>query len=304
MKGARSVIAFLLLGILWGSSFVAIEVGIPFFPPILFAALRYYIAGMAILVYALFTVEYQRPRSSKDWIVIAITGIFLIGGHHALLYIGQQYVSGAVAAIVISLSPILTTAFATLFLDDSLTFFTALGLLFGLSGVVLVTNPTGSTVLTVSVIGIGFVFASAACFGLGSVLTRPFRTSMPVQSMQAYSMLFGALLLHGVSFCIGEDWDKIIWTMSAVASLGYLAIVSGAFAFLLYFQLLDHYGPVEINLIGYFEPVTAAILSWIIFGQLINLPTIGGFILILVGFITIKRRSIKGIIESCTLCYT
>ncbi|MFC4990509.1 DMT family transporter [Saliphagus infecundisoli] len=296
MNRIRSGLSFILLGLLWGSSFVAIEAGLPYFPPIIFAALRYYVAGAAILVFAMITTEYWRPRSHQDWLVILIAGAFIIGGHHAFLYIGQQYISGTMAAIIISLGPILTMMFATLLLDESLTVRRIVGLILGFIGVTLIAGPADLLMITTSVLGSGLVFLAASAFALGSVLTRPYRTTMPVQSMQAWAMLLGAGLLHIVGVGTGEHLEAIQWTPSAVVSLAHLSLISGAVAFLLYFQLLDQHGPAEINLIGYFEPVAAALLSWVIFGRLVDLPTATGFIAIFGGFLLIKQKLVKQLI--------
>ncbi|WP_224830421.1 DMT family transporter [Saliphagus infecundisoli] len=292
MNWVRSVLSFTILGLLWGSSFVAIEAGLPYFPPILFAALRYYVAGAVILVFAIMTTEYWRPRSYQDWIVILIAGAFIIGGHHAFLYIGQQYISGTVAAVIISLGPILTMMFATFLLDESLTAMRIVGLGLGFVGVTLIAGPTDIFLITTSVLGSGLVFLAASAFALGSVLTRPYRTKMPVQSMQGWAMLLGAGLLHVVGAGTGEHLEAIQWTPPAIISLIHLSLISGAVAFLLYFQLLDQHGPAEINLIGYFEPVAAALLSWVIFGRLVDLPTATGFIAIFGGFLLIKYQSL------------
>lgn len=301
MNWIRSVLSFVLLGLLWGSSFVGIEAGLPYFPPILFASLRYYIAGSTIFVYAILTTEYWRPRSRQDWLVIVIAGTLMIGGHHAFLYLGQQYVSGTVAAVIISLGPVLTMGFATVLLNDSLTSLRVVGLLFGFIGVVLITGPTELLELETRVLGIGLVFLAASAFALGSVLTRPYRTGMPAQSMQAWAMVLGAGLLHVVGVMTGEQFSMIQWTTPAVLSLGHLGVVSGAIAFLLYFQLLDQHGPAEINLIGYVEPAAAALLSWFIFGRLVDLPTAAGFIAILIGFTVIKRQTLRDLFSKTAL---
>jgi drug/metabolite transporter (DMT)-like permease len=247
------------------------------------------VAGVAIFGYAIATTDYWRPCSRQDWFVVGIAGAFMIGGHHAFLYLGQQYVSGTVAAVLISLGPILTMGFATLLLDDYPTAMRVAGLLLGFVGVVLITGPAELLTLTTSALGVGLVFVAASAFALGSVLTRPFRTEMSVRSMQAWAMLTGAGLLHAVSLGVGEQFAAIRWTLSATLSLGHLGVVSGAIAF----RLLDRHGPVEINLIGYFEPAAAALLSWFLFGQLVDLPTVAGFLAILLGFLLIKRRALR-----------
>ena len=280
---------FVLLGALWGGSFVAIEVGLAYFPPMLFASARFYIAGIAILGFALLTTPRWRPRDRVEWLVVTIAGAFMIAGHHALLYLGIPYITGAVAAVIISFGPVLTAVFSTILLDYRLTRVGAIGFGLGLSGIVLVSQPDPANLLTASVIGVALVFLAAILWALGSVLTRPYRTELPVQSLQAWAMLIGALLLHGVAFLDGESLGAVEWSTVAVWSLGYLGFASGALAFLIYFELLDRLGPAEINLVGYLEPVAAAVISYFVLGQLLDAPAVVGFLAIFAGFALIKR---------------
>ncbi|WP_158058340.1 DMT family transporter [Halorussus halophilus] len=294
----RTVAAmFLLLGLLWGSSFVTIDVGLEFFPPVLFAALRYYVAGLVVLGFAVWTTDRWRPRTRADWTVAVLVGALMIAGHHALLYIGQQYVSGPVAAVVISLSPLLTAVFSVFLLDERLTGLGVVGFALGLLGVSLVAQPNPDKILSANVRGIAIVFVAAAVFALGSVLTRPLESNLPARSVQAWGMLVGAPILHFASLARGETFAAIQWTPTATASLVYLALVCGAGAFLIYFELLDLLGPTEINLIGYLEPVAATLLSWVLLGQLVDPLTAAGFVVIFSGFACIKRRALADLVS-------
>nr|WP_303647857.1 EamA family transporter [Haloarchaeobius sp. HME9146] len=283
---------FAILGLLWGSSFVAIEVGLPYFPALHFAGLRYAVAGLIVLGYAVWTTDHWFPRSRDDLGVVLTAGALMIGGHHAFLYLGQEYVPGAVAAVVISLGPVLTALFATLLLGDRLTALSALGFAFGLAGVALVAQPNPDQLLSANVVGVGIVFVASACFALGAVLTRPFDAQLPPRSLQAWAMLFGSGLLLLAGSLTGESLAAIEWTPTAVWSLVYLSVVTGAVAFLIYFELLDRLGPTQINLIGYVEPVSATTISWVFLGQLIDGVTAVGFLAIFGGFALIKRHAL------------
>lgn len=299
---------FLILGTLWGSSFVAINIGLPYFPPLQFAALRFLIAGIVILGYALYTTSHWYPSTRTEWMLTGIAGTVLIGGHHAFLYLGQQYVSGAVAAIVVSLGPILTALFAVMILDDRLTVLDVVGFILGILGVFLVAQPgipEGSNLpvftrilalepqalLRGDSIGIMLVFLGAVCFALGAVLTRTIKTELPMRTVQAWAMLTGSILLFASGSIRGESLAMIHWTPIASISLLYLGIITGAGAFLIYFELLDRLGATKINLIGYLEPVSATLLSWIILGHLIDPLTGLGFAAIIGGFICVQRHS-------------
>ena len=296
MRRATATALFLLLGLVWGGSFVAIEAGLGDIPPVLFAAFRFYIAGLVILGYAVVSTGHWWPRERGEWLVVGVAGTMMIGGAHAFLYLGVPYVSGAVAAIVISLSPILTAVFATVLLDDRLTLLGVVGFGFGLLGIGLISQPDPGNLVAANTIGVGLVFASAVCWSLGTLLTRPLRTELPVQSLQAWAMLIGAPLLHGLAMARGESLAAITWSPTVVWSLAYLGLVSGAAAFLLFFVLLDRLGPAEINLVGYLEPVAATVLSYLVLGRLIGLADLAGFVAIFVGFVLIKRDAIREIV--------
>ena len=157
---------------------------------------------MAILAYAHRSTPRWRPRGREEWALAGVAGAFIIGGHHAFLYLGQQHVSGAVAAVVVSLGPVLTALFAVLVLDERLATPDVLGFSFGLLGVFLVAQPgvAGSAslpfaarlaaldlgaLLTTDAIGIVLVVLAAGCFAIGAVLTRSFETDLPIEMTQA-----------------------------------------------------------------------------------------------------------------------
>ncbi|XRG92951.1 EamA family transporter (plasmid) [Haladaptatus sp. SPP-AMP-3] len=283
-------VMFALLALFWGGSFVSIDVGLHHFPPLLFAAVRYDVAGLLILGYAAVTTDRWKPQTRGDVLGIVTIGAFIIAGHHSLLYLGQEHVPGALAAVIVSLSPVLTAVFAsTLFADEHVTPLGAVGLLCGVVGVAIVANPTPANLLSTDAVGIGLVFLAAASFALGSVLTRPFETGVSVPALQGWSMLFGSVLIHAVSLGTGESPAAIDWSMSAVASLTYLVLISGVVAFLIYFHLLDTIGATELNLVGYLEPVVATLLSWLVLGELVASTTVIGFAAIFTGFALLKR---------------
>lgn len=291
---------FVLLGVLWGGSFVAIDVGLSEFPPLLFASLRFYIAGVAMLAYAVVSTDYWRPRDREELVALGVTGALSIAGTHAFLYLGVPYISGAVAALVISVSPILTAVFASVLLDERLTPVGVVGFACGLAGIGLISQPDPSNLLSANLIGAGLVFVAAVCWALGAVLTRSLRTGMPVQSLQAWAMLLGAPLLHATAVLRSESVAAITWTPVAAWSLAYLGLVAGAVAFLIYFELLDRLGAAEINLIGYLEPVAATAISYLVLGRLIDGAEVAGFAAILLGFALVKRATIRELVDSAT----
>ncbi|MFB6085624.1 MAG: DMT family transporter [Halodesulfurarchaeum sp.] len=295
MSRVRSVLSWLFLSAIWGTAFMAIKAGLESFAeaPVLFAALRYDLAGVLMLGYALLAVDRWRPKTRAEWLLSIVGGVFMIAGYHAFLFVGELSTTSAVAAVVVSLSPILTTGFARVMLPGrALSTTGILGLTLGLLGVVIIAQPNLGSLLETATVGEFLVFMAAVSFALGSVLATTFEASLPIETMEAWSMVIGALLLHAISFGLGEGAGTVTWSLEGLAALGYLAIVSSALGFLIYFDLLDRLGPVEINLVSYAAPIWAALSGWVVLGESVSLRTGAGFLIILAGFWLIKREAI------------
>lgn len=295
MSRYRNLVLFLVLAAVWGTTFVAISAGLEYFPPVLYAALRYDIAGILMLAYAAYVLDDVVPRGREQWLLVTIGSVLLIAAYHAFLFIGQQHTTAAAAAIVVSLSPVLTTGFARLLVpSDALSPVGLVGVAIGLVGVAVIAQPDPNDLLATNAVAIALVFFAAASFALGSVLTRRLDAEMPIESMEAWSMLGGAALMHLLSLALREPIEPRSWLQAeALGALAYLALVSSALGFLLYFVLLERLGPVEINMVSYVAPIFAAVFGWLYLGEVIDGTTVFGFALIAVGFVLVKRRALR-----------
>ncbi|APW98840.1 EamA family transporter [Halobiforma lacisalsi AJ5] len=297
MSRYRNVGLFLTLAACWGSAFVAISAGLEHFPPVLFAALRYDVAGVIMLGYAAYALEDGAwlPRGRAEWAVVAVGAVLLIAAYHAFLFVGQQHTTAAAAAILVSLSPVLTTGFArALVPSDALSAIGIVGVALGLVGVAIISQPDPSNLLATDFVAKLLVFCAAASFALGSVLTRRIDASLPIETMEAWSMIGGALVMHLVSLALAEPIEPSAWTdPQALGALGYLALVASAFGFLLYFDLLERLGAVEINMVSYVAPIFATVVGWLYLGEVVDATTVLGFGFIVVGFALVKRRALR-----------
>ena len=295
----RNLLFFLALAAMWGSAFVAIKAGLgePGAPayfydaPVLFAAVRYDVAGVLMLGYAAWATDRWRPRDRDEWVLVGVGAVFLIAGYHAFLFVGQRGTTSAAAAVIVSLSPVLTTAFARALLpNERLSVVGIVGMLLALAGVVVLASPSPDDFA-----GSRFealVFGAAVSFALGSVLARRLETDLPIETMEAWSMLGGAALMHLLSLGLDESVSGAPPLREAVA-LAYLAVVASAAGFLVYFDLLDRLGPIEINLVSYVAPVVAALVGFLLLGEVVDAGTVVGFAVIVLGFLLIKRRAIR-----------
>lgn len=296
MSRYRDAAGFALLSAVWGSSFVATEVGLTAIPPVLLAAFRFDLAGICMLAYAAWATDRWRPRGLAEWREAAVGGLFIVGAHHALLFAGQAYVTAAVAAVVISIVPVLVTGLSRgLLPDERLSIRGVVGLLLGLVGVIVIARPDPSNLVSANVVGITLVFGSAAAWATGAVLIERGRTALPAPTMQAWMMVLGAPALHLAALALpGESLANVEFTLDAGLALVYLGPISAGLGYLIYFDLQDRLGPIEINLVSYAVPGFAAVVGLLVLAQGIALATVVGFAVILVGFALVKFEAVRG----------
>ncbi|GAA0311395.1 DMT family transporter [Halarchaeum salinum] len=306
MSRYRDALLFCVLAVAWGSAFVAIKAGLAHVPPVFFAALRFDVAAVLMFAYAAATTDRWRPRTRREWLTVAVGGALLIAAYHAFLFVGEGRpgVTAATAAVVVSLGPVLTTAFDRLLLPgDRLSPLGVLGLCCGFVGVIVIVVPPAvvtagdvSVLFDSNAVGTLLVVCATASFALGSVLTERLDTDLPSATMEAWAMLLGALSLNAASLALGEP-QTIPRSVEALSALGYLSVVASAFGFLLYFDLHDRLGSVEVNLVSYVAPVAAALVGWWLLGESLGVTTAVGFLIVFAGFCLLKRRALYAELE-------
>ncbi|WP_135536789.1 MULTISPECIES: DMT family transporter [Halostella] len=298
MTRYRTVAGFVLLGTVWGTSFPAAKAGLAVLPPALLAAFRFDAVAVLVLGYAALSDARWRP-GGRDWLAIVAAGVCIVAVHHALLFAGQQYVTSAVAAVVVSSIPVLTAgASRVAFPTDRLDPATVTGLFLGLAGVAVVARPSPNDV-DASAFGVALVFGSALAWAVGAVAVERVRTDLSAPALQGWAMVVGAPLLHAASVALGEP-QTVAWSSRALVAMAYLVVVAGGAGYLLYFSLLDRLGSLEINLVNYLVPVFAALAGWLALGEPLSLATVVGFGVVFAGFGLVKRKALRDVLRART----
>lgn len=275
---------------------MAINAGLQYFPPLLFAAFRFDIAGVLMLGYAVYVTDNPIPQTRAGVMSIVASSLLIIAGYHTLLFVGESdpAVTSAIAAVIVGLSPLLTTGFARVLLpDERLTVVGVIGLVLGFSGVVILVQPDPANPLAGGTVPMLLVFFAAMAFAMGSVVTRTIDSNIRIETMEAWSMLGGAAVMHVGAVYRGETPADVVWNTESILAIGYLSIAASAVGFLIYFSLLDRLGPIEINLVSYVAPVFAALAGWVFLNEGVTAPTAVGFLVIFTGFALIKRDAIR-----------
>lgn len=297
MSRRSGVLLFAGLATMWGLSFPAITVGLRDLPPVLFAAFRYDVAAVLLVAYVVATASPgdRLPTERRDVSATLAGGVFLVAAN-ALLFIGQQTVPSGVAAILQGLVPIITTLWALLLLEQRITPAGAAGIVLGFVGVGLIVRPDPSNLLASDLLGKFIILGQVMFVALGGVLVDRAKPTIASTALTGWSMALGGILLHIGSLAAGESLAGATFSQAAVGAVVYLGVFSTAFAFVIYFTILERYGALETSLVAYLVPVIATVAGAVLLDESITLATIGGFVVVFLGFALLKRRQLANLV--------
>lgn len=266
----------------------------------LFAAFRYDVAAVLLLVYAMVATDEWFPTGRNNQLAIVGGGLFLIAGN-GLLFIGQQTVPSSVAAIVQALIPIATAAWALFLLGERLRLLGAVGVGIGFLGLSLVIQPDPTNLLGGDTLGRLIIVLQVISVALGGVIVQRAAPSLDRIPLLGWSMLLGAFLLHALSLGAGELPESSVTAPAALVAILYLGVFATAIAFYLYFYILEHHGAFQASLIAYLVPLVATIVGVFVLDESINSLTIAGFGLVIVGFALLKRDALAAAIGDASV---
>ena len=285
----KILIAFAIIYLVWGSTFLAIRVGVREVPPFLLAAMRFLAAGGILSGWML--ARGEPPPNRRQWLsaFILATLIFLLD--YGLLFWAEQRVPSGVAAVMMATIPVFMSLSEILFLrTQRLTIRLALALLIGIGGVaVLVSRSFDLGGAPIETAGAVALMVASISWSFSSTLTR----KLPLPSSKVMSsgaqMLAGGLLLTAAAAAFGEfrHFDPGAVSGAAWLALLYLIVAGSIVAFTAYVWLIHHESPTKVGTYAYVNPVVAVLVGYFLGGEELGTRTILGTLFVLVSVVVI-----------------
>lgn len=289
----RNLGFFLTAATLTGGMYVANTAGLAYLPPVFFASLRFLVAAGLLFPYVTLRSESLRPQTRADFLAVLASGGVIVAAANAFLFVGQQYTTSATAAILISLSPVLTVGLAAAVLPgERLTCRRVLGVILGLLGVGIVAHPDPTTLLSATIVGKGFIFLAALSLAVGSVVLRYLPSALSPLAITAWATLVGGLVMLALSLVRGEPFLAASWSSVAVLAVVYNGVIATPLGYIAYFTLLETVGPVRVNLLTYVSPFVTALAGWLLLGEHLSSLAVGGFVVIVSGFVLVEYQGL------------
>jgi drug/metabolite transporter (DMT)-like permease len=271
------------LCLIWGSTWLAIKVGLRDLPPITFAGIRFVIAS--VLLFAIILIRRIRlPATSADWQLLAWTGFLNITVNYALVFWGEQFLASGLAALLNATIPLFGLPLAHLYIaSERLTAWKVMGVLLGLVGVAVVCSAElGGNGAHAFWASLAIIVASLAG-AQGSVLVKARGGHFDPALLAGLQMATGCLPLLVGGILLEGNPAGYHWTARAVMALAYLAVVGSVVAFLAYYWLIRHIEVTRVLLIPLVTPLVAVLLGVSLLGEMIGWGTAAGGSAILVG---------------------
>lgn len=266
----------LLLGAIWGASFLFIRIASPVFGPPTLVVLRVLVAGIVLILFAALTKQALHYRA--HWRQFLILGALNAAIPFTLIATAQLNLTASMAAILNATTPLFGAFIAAFWLGDALTGRKLIGLALGLFGVSLVVgwNPIPLTIT--GMLSIGASLLAAFFYGLGGVYSRvSFKNVPPLMLAVGQQMAAGMLL---VPLAVAKPPTQTPTTEAMIAVLA-LAVISTSFAYLIYFKLMATVGATNTLSVTFIVPFFGILWGAIFLGETLYIGQIVGFSVIL-----------------------
>jgi drug/metabolite transporter (DMT)-like permease len=276
-------IAWLTLCIVWSSTWLVIKVGLRDLPPISYAAIRFVIAVVVLLLLSAGRVRLL-PESRSDYILLGFTGVLMFTVNYGLLFWGELYVSSGLAAVLQATIPIFGMVFAHLMLpDEPIRLQKLAGSLLALGGVAIIcARLLGFNGMLAFWGGLGILFGAAGA-AFSNVLLKARAIPLAPAMIAAWQMIFGTTPLLVTGLIMDGNPLRFHWTALSIFCLFYLAVIGSALTFLLLYWLLPRISVAKLQSVSLITPPGAVALGWAVGGETFSLWSLVGACFVLAG---------------------
>lgn len=288
----KTLLAFAIIYFVWGSTFLAIRVGVHEVPPLLLAAMRFLAAGLVL--YGWMIARGERSPSGRQWGSVFLLALLIFVVDYGLLFWAEQRVPSGIAAVMMATIPVFIALSEILFLrTQRLTTRLALALLIGIGGVAVLMSRSLSYLnlggAPIDRAGAVALIIGSMSWSIASVLTRKLALPSSKVMSSGAQMLAGGVMLTLAAAALGEfhHFDPSTVSRGAWLSLLYLIVAGSIIGFTAYVWLIHHESPTKVGTYAYVNPVVAVLFGYFLGGESLGLRTIVGTLCVLISVVVI-----------------
>lgn len=279
----------LALGLIWGGSFFFARIAVQSVAPFTLVFLRLSLAAIALHIYIAGRLQiYELLR--RHWQQFLLLGLINNAVPHALIFIGQTQMGAGLASILNATTPIWTVLIGNQFTtDERLTSAKIAGCLTGFLGTILLLSPSVTSSATVPFWALLLPIAAAISYGFAAIYAKRFKgTASPV--VATGQLTASSVLMLPVSLLLDRPWTLPMPPAGTLAAILGLALLSTAFAYILYFRILALAGATNASLVTLLVPPSAILLGFLFLGERLGWAEVAGMLLIGAGLLILDGR--------------
>lgn len=286
--GLKAYSAWIIICIVWGTTYLAIRIGVAELPPMLFAGLRWTIAG--ILMTILLNLRQYRLPAIKDLKHLAVVGILLLGVANGLVVVAEQWLPSGLTALILSTLPFWVVG-VEYFLPNrpKINLIIVSGLILGSAGVVLIFARDLNISLDINIFLGGLCLLGAViAWAVGSIYWKYKKTEVRPMMGAAIQMLIAGIMQMALGLILGEQ-NNFQLTQNGVYALGYLIVFGSILGYASYIYSVTKLPLSLVSTYAYINPIIAILLGWYILDEPLTITVFVASGLILVGVALVKR---------------
>jgi drug/metabolite transporter (DMT)-like permease len=286
-------VAFAVIYVVWGSTYLGIRVAVESLPPFLMAGARFLVAGGLMMGWLAATSGFR--ATARQWRDNAVIGAFLLLGGNGLICWAEQFIPSGMTALLVGAQPLLMVLTEWIWPGGHRpTSVTWLGLALGFAGVAWLAAPwQNATAGGLNLGGVVAIVAGCCFWAIGSIYGRRVRQPAGTLAATAMQMLGGGVTLIFVAWVHG---DFVRFAPAAVPArswlaFGYLIVMGSLLGFSTFVWLMKHSTPARVSTYAYVNPLVAVFLGWLILGEPVTARTLtaAAVIVVSVAIITAQR---------------
>jgi drug/metabolite transporter (DMT)-like permease len=296
----QTLLAFAIIYFVWGSTFLAIRVGVREVPPFLLASMRFLAAGLALYLWML--VKGERSPSVRQWMSASLLALLMFAIAYGMLFWAEQRVPSGIAAVILATIPVFMALSEIVILrTQRLSVRLALALLIGMGGVaVLMSRSLNLGGAPIDRAGAVALIFGAVSWSVASALTRKLPLPPSKVMSAGVQMLAGGAMLAVAAGLLGEfrGFRPLRVSSEAWLALLYLIVAGSIVGFTAYVWLIHHESPTKVGTYAYVNPVVAVLVGYFLGGEALSLRTVLGTLFVLISVVVITTARAKQLAPS------
>jgi drug/metabolite transporter (DMT)-like permease len=287
------ILVWLILCLIWGTTWIFIKLGLRDLPPITFASARFVLASL--IVFSIIRIQkIPLPRSISEWRLLAITGFLQFAINYSSVFWGEQYITSGLAAVLQSMITVFGLVLAWIFLpNEKITRLKIFAVAIGIVGVAVIFIEQLRVESWMAFAGCVAIVSGSYCAAQASILVKARAGGIHPATLLFGQMVCGLPFILAYSFIVEGDPLSFRWSSLAVISVLYLTLIGTVAAFWLYYWLLHRIESTRAMMISLVTPLIAVLIGGVVLGERLPPTTFFGGLLIIanIGLIVIRVRT-------------